>query len=269
MKIKERGKINSDYQFEILSIGDPAYQQLALLYATSFWAGAWQELLIDETGAQYGTYDQTGQIYPNTQQLMTANGVSIDNPNWPQLAWQRAGKRSIFRDGIPVRQFWTLEQASKVLSDFTNPIDQNGYGGEVMVLKDSEQTILGFTAYAIAEPQLGRTLAQKRFPYQVLGEYLSQQCPNNRVGIFLDFAIVESSRGQGLGSQLFDARIDRMVTLGAEVIIGRTIKTSPAQYYGNYIARGMQPIAYDPSEPNKAIFAVRVIDLEPRRKDEK
>ena len=249
---------------------------LAVEYATSFWAGAWKELLIDPAGNQYGTYGQTGEIYPETVTLLSENNL-LPFGDWPVRLWQLAGEGKLFRNGVPLKQFWSVERASEELLGFITE-SPTGYGGEILLLKDGSGQIAGFTAYTIGqELQTGRYLAQKRFPYQklilpnsklpmttTLEELLNSLYPEKKIGIYLDFAISENKRGRGLGGQLFDLRLNRLVELGAEVIVGRTIKTSPAQYYGNYLARGMTPIAYDPTNPDKAIFAVKVEEIKPR-----
>jgi GNAT superfamily N-acetyltransferase len=89
-----------------------------------------------------------------------------------------------------------------------------------------------------------------------LPDLLREVYGENKYGVFLDFAVAEKYRGEGIGSGLFDLRLDRLVLGGAEVIVGRTIKTSPAQYFGNYLKRGMEELAFDPSNLDKAIFAV-------------
>ncbi|MFA6602303.1 MAG: GNAT family N-acetyltransferase [Candidatus Shapirobacteria bacterium] len=245
--------------------------QLAILYATDLWAGAWKELLIDAQGNQFGTRDNDGNIYPDTRQIMEENLIGFDD-DWQLILWQLASQGSLTRTGQPLRPFWTIDSATQALQEFINSSDQSGYNGEMMVLTDTENRPIGFTAYTVTKANNGPALVQKRFPYTdlLLPDDISNQVtnpvsledliaylyPKKRIGLYLDFAISEKRRGQGLGSQLFDKRIDRLLELGAEVIIGRTIKTSPAQYYGNYFARGMTPIAFDPQNPNKAIFAV-------------
>jgi GNAT superfamily N-acetyltransferase len=243
--------------------------ELAIKYATDFWAGAWKELIIDSDGIQYGTYDQNGEIYSNTLYMLRENQIEVVD-GWEKLVCQRANSGTLLKGSKACRPFWTIESATTALTEFTTPVSENGYGGEIMVSKRDNQ-IVGFTAYTIAQSRLGPTLAQKRFPYQELLladstniatkisllNLINQNYPGQKIGLFLDFAIAQASRGQGLGSKLFDARISRLVDMGADVIIGRTINTSPAQYYGNYVARGMAPIAFDPANSDKAIFAVQ------------
>ena len=275
--MKEKISQQSGYQTEILRREESTtFSALATEYATSFWAGAWKELLIDSEGNQYGTYGQDGEIYPETATLLSENNLTPFS-DWPVRLWQLAGEGKLFQNGLPLRQFWSLERASEELLGFIAE-GPTGYGGEILLLKDGSGQIAGFTAYTVGrEPQTGRYLAQKRFPYQelvlpdskpplatTLEELLNNLYPEKKIGIYLDFAISENKRGRGLGSQLFDLRLNRLVELGTEVIVGRTIKTSPAQYYGNYLARGMTPIAYDPTNPDKAVFAIKVDEIKPR-----
>jgi len=257
---------------EILDKEKLELSQLSLEYATSFWAGTWKELLIDEEGIQYGTFNQDGEIYQETLMILKENGLDPDG-DWPVKLWERAGQGEIRLGEKRLNQFWSIEKACQTLQDFISPIGEGGYGGEIMVIRDEEDKILGFTAYTVLDSAEGPRFIQRRFPYDRLmtvsgdqieittEELISEMFPEKRVGIFLDFAVCENSRGKGLGSQLFDARLERMSRLGAEVIIGRTIKTSPAQYFGNYTARGMEPIALDLVNPDKAIFAVECTDI--------
>lgn len=260
---------NSPPDLQVEIIKDPLDQkikQLAIAYATDYWAGSWQELLIEPNSKkQFGTYDQNGDIYPDTQIVLNQNNIQSD-PGWPETLWQRAGARSIFIDGIPLKQFWTTESATETLKEFINPVSENGYNGRIVTFK-KDDNIIGFTAYTVAEPNTGAKLVAKRFPYQDLDleSIVRNRFPAQRVGVFLDFAISENYRGNGFGSKLFDIRLAEMIKDGAEVIIGRTIKTSPAQYYGNYIARGMEPIAVDPTNSDKNIFAVKVNNIKPRK----
>lgn len=266
-------------KYETIRVNDsPTIKILSLPYATAFWAGNWKELLVDQDGTQYGTYDETGSIYPETLRLLDKYQIRTQS-NWAQLLWDMAGTGQISLNDKPLRQFWTLESASKELSSFVSPVSENGYAGEIIVLKDDTDKIAGFTAFTTTlDPQLGRTLAQKRFPYQKLfvasteqeedvslEQLLERLFPNQSVGTFLDFAISEDQRNAKLGSSLFDLRLARMVQIGFDVIVGRTIKTSPAQFYGNYLCRGMMPIAIDPDNQDKMIFAVQVNKLWPRQ----
>ena len=77
-------------------------------------------------------------------------------------------------------------------------------------------------------------------------------------------AVSDTYQGKGIGSQLFDFRIEALKNLGAKLITGRTILTSPAQYYGNYIKRGLKPIARDFFYPDKTIFAAKIEQSTPR-----
>ena len=266
MKNKENINLPPSLQTEI--INDPfdnRINKLAISYATDFWAGSWKELLIEPTsGTQFGTYDQNGDIYQETQNILKQNNIE-PNKNWPEIVWQKAGSRSIFIDGVPLKQFWTIESATNAIQKFVSPILDGGFGGKIITLKESDK-IVGFTAYTVAEPSIGAKLVSQRFSYKNLDleSLINNQYPGQNVGIFLDFAISENNRGKGIGSKLFDIRLDQMVKDGAEVIIGRTIKSSPAQYYGNYIARGLEPIADDPTNCDKKIFAVKVSNIKSR-----
>lgn len=267
--IEKENKPKQKIFVEVIKGNNCNLRDLSIGYATDFWAGAWKELLKDETGNQYGTFDQNENIYPETQRILDQNNIPPFK-GWPLRLWELAGENNLFFNNKPLKQFWTFESAQEELEKYLKSPQQDGYGGEIMLLKNDFNNIVGFTAYSVnTNPEEGRRLAQKRFSYQklimpdfpdvietTLESLLAKLYPNKTVGLYLDFAISESERGQGLGSKLFDARINKLFELGAEVIIGRTIKTSPAQYYGNYLARGMEPIAYDPTNPNKAIFAL-------------
>lgn len=262
---------------EIIRRDNSDLKDLAVKYATDFWAGAWKELLINSEGKQYGTYDQNGNIYPETMTLLNENNIQPIG-SWPLTLWERVGQSQLYSKGLLLKQYWTLEGAIDELQSFIKKPEENGFGGEIILLKNETNQIVGFTAYTVNEnPSEGQYLVQKRFPYQrlivaatneqesiTLDSFLKRMFPDRKIGIFLDFAISESERGKGLGSWLFDTRIDKMAKLGAEVFVGRTIKTSPAQYNGNYIARGMEPIAYDSENPDKAIFAVTKENIKER-----
>ncbi|OGD79422.1 hypothetical protein A2368_02230 [Candidatus Collierbacteria bacterium RIFOXYB1_FULL_49_13] len=234
---------------------------LAMEYAVRYWSGTWKELLVDNKGGQYGTYDEQGQVFPDTVKILEENGVRAED-DWPMMLWQMAGRGDLMMNGEPLSQYWTIESAAKVLREFVTGTDEGGYGGEILLLKADDGSILGFTAYtAPAGVELGLALTQRRFPYESpvnLAWLLADVFPGKKIGLFLDFAIAERVRGQGLGSKLFDARMVRLIELGAEVLVGRTIKTSPAQYYGNYIARGMKPILTAPEDTDKAVFSVSI-----------
>ena len=274
--MKENEIKQSAGNIEIIGKESLELYQLSLEYATSFWAGTWKELLIDGEGVQYGTYDQNGEIYQETLVILKENGLDPVG-NWPAELWKKAGRGEIVLGEKRLSQFWSLERADQTLKEFVSPISEGGYEGEIMVVRDEVGKIVGFTAYTVLDYEEGPRFLQKRFPYDqlrtVLGdlieitteELISEMFPEKRIGIFLDFAVCESSRGKGLGSQLFDARLERMSKLGAEVVVGRTIRTSPAQYFGNYMARGMEPIALDPANSDKAIFAVECNKIINRR----
>lgn len=269
---------------------------LILAYAIEFWAGTWKELLAvrDEAGnviEQFGTWDEYHVTYPRTRELLASIGEAPVNitsgrthSTWPKRVWTLACEgKFITPDGRKVEPYWSLETARKELKMFVTPVDQGGYGGEILVLTDGS-TILGFTAYTCHLGDLGRELARKRFPslrlYVPLSSSLSTSMsvkellesyePGNvRFGIFLDHAICESSRGNGYGSKLFDVRLERLVELGAEVIFGRTMLTAPRQYRGNYLARGLTPIASDGTDEfsrAKHYFVARASELAPRMK---
>lgn len=265
-------------KYETLRVNDSTIiEELGLPYATDFWAGSWKELLVDTDGTQYGTYDETGSIYPATLQLLDKYQIQIQ-ANWPRVLWEMAGNDQISLNDKKLRQYWTIENASNELKLFVSPISEGGYAGEIVLLKDNLDAIAGFTAFTTSlDPEIGRKLAQKRFPYQKiyvasreqkedisLEQLLVQLFPDQSIGTFLDFAISENQRNSKLGSRLFDLRIQKMVEIGLDVIVGRTIRTSPAQFYGNYLGRGMMPIAIDPKNPDKMIFAVQVNRLWPR-----
>ncbi len=265
-------------KYETLRVNDSTIiKELGLPYASDFWAGTWKELLVDSGGKQYGTYDETGAIYPETRQLLDKYQIPIQ-PNWSQILWEMAGAGQISLNDKKLRQYWTIESAFDELKQFVSPISEGGFGGEIVLVKDQSDAIVGFTAYTTSiEPQIGRKLAQKRFPYQKLFVtstekqedislelLLGRQFPGKSIGTFLDFAISENQRNSKIGSSLFDIRLSKMVEIGLEVIVGRTIRTSPAQFYGNYLGRGMMPIAIDPENPDKMIFAVQVNKIWPR-----
>lgn len=252
-------------------------KDLSIKYATDFWAGAWKELLVDADGNQYGTFDQNGQIYPETLAILKENKITPEN-GWPLKLWQLAGESKLLINGVKLNQYWSPKKAEDELKSFLKDVETGGFSGEILLLKDLNNDIVGFTAYTVgATPEIGSNLAQKRFPYEklivpgldtaieiTLENLINKSFPNMKVGLYLDFAISESQRGLGLGSSLFDQRIKNLIQLGADIIVGRTIKTSPAQYFGNYIARGMEQIAYDPTNPDKAIFAVTKEGLKER-----
>ncbi|NQV89619.1 MAG: hypothetical protein HQ488_04825 [Parcubacteria group bacterium] len=260
---------------------------LVLAYATQFWCGTWRELLAirDADGCieqQFGTFDQYGSIYPETQQLLELAGIGEDDPNWPNRLWALAESGELRTvDGRLVTPYWSLDSARQELLRFVTSTDSDGYGGELLVLVERSQ-IVGFTAYTCLRDADGRQVADKRFPVErlhipidspeatqmCLGEYLKSQYGESlTLGIFLDHAVSEVYRGQRLGSRLFDERITRLLELGAEVILGRTILTSPRQYRGNYLARGLRPFAADGTDAfslSKHYFCTEVSELTPR-----
>ena len=76
------------------------------------------------------------------------------------------------------------------------------------------------------------------------------------IGCFLDFAIMQEFQGKGFGSVLFVLRLNRLFDIGSSGVVGRTIKTSKAQYFGNYTKRGMVPLCTQESDKKKTIFFV-------------
>ncbi len=204
--------------------------------------------------------------------------------NWPMRVWTKASRGELVTsDGRKIEPYWSLESARQELKLFVTPVDQGGYGGEILVLTENS-VILGFTAYTCHPGDLGRELARKRFPSSRLYVPIKSHTPMSmsvkdllesyepgdvRFGIFLDHAISGSVRGRGYGSKLFDVRLARLVELGVSVIFGRTMLTAPRQYRGNYLARGLTPIASDGTDEfsrAKHYFVARVGELTPRTK---
>lgn len=260
---------------------------LARAYATSFWGAAWKELLAvrDPDGGvlrQYGTFDEDGNVFPETAALLRDLGLSADGPDWPLAVWERAAAGLLrVASGERVEPYWSLDRARDELRTFVSPVADGGFGGEILVLAEREE-IVGFTAYACARGDEGRAVADKRFPtarlhvpiddpspraLSVRG-LLEERCPGDvAFGIFLDHAVSEAQRGNGLGSRLFDERLGRLLELGADVIFGRTMVTAPRQYAGNYLARGLRPIAADGTDAfsrAKHYFAASRAELRPR-----
>lgn len=271
----------NDYSVQVFDSGGlptETLDYLTLEYATSFWASTWRELLRDEFANQYGSRDSNGSIYPETANILKINHLDTLNPRWPQILWELAGQGVLIdQEGKPLFQFWTQEGARDQILSFISPTETGGYGGEILLLFGGKKNIIGFTAYCLGTPENSAILAQKRFPYNemvlagsiysqsyTLSQLLHELYPGKKLGIFLDFAISENFQGQGLGRRLFDLRLQRLQALGAQVVLGRTIRTSPAQFYGNYIARGMSPIAFDPQNQDEAIFTVETQDIKPR-----
>jgi len=238
---------------------------LVIAYATDFWAGAWQELLAKrdpkgDVSEQWGTYDASGNIYPSTLSLAKEVGVDITQHDWQRTLWDMACTSNL-RD---IEPYWSFDAARDELTQFICPTVQGGYGGSIILLKDRAENIVGFAAYTVAIRTM-MSLAERRFPYGGLTDMLMQRWPDiKRMGIYLDFAISEKLRGRGLGSKLFDARLEAMLQDGAQAIMGRTIKTSPAQFYGNYQGRGMQVIYTDPNNPDKCILGMHKKEVKPR-----
>lgn len=264
-------------------------QALVRAYAMAFWGGTWKELLaVRDAGGQvvrqFGTFDELGNVFPETVEILARAGLSELDAGWPEALWTLADAGSLrMPDGTRIVPYWTLEGAERELLLFVSPTANGGFGGEILVI-DDDGAIVGFTAYACARGDEGRAVAHKRFPVEllhvpadhpspsrlsVLG-LLEDRFPGDRsFGIFLDHAVSEAHRGNGLGSRLFDERLDRLVELGADVIFGRTMVTAPRQYAGNYLARGLTPVAGDGTDAfsrQKHYFAAEVSDLRPRAK---
>ncbi len=258
---------------------------LVRAYATSFWGGTWKELLAvrDADGRvlrQFGTFDESGEVFPETRELLTREGISTHNRDWPMRLWELASAGLLQADtGEQIDPYWSLESAEHELRTFVTK--GTGYGGEILMLVESGE-IVGFTAYACARGDDGRAVAHRRFPTQALyvpidnlspsrlsvRELLELQFSGDRAfGIFLDHAVSEVYRGNGLGSRLFDARLDRLLELGTDITFGRTMVTAPRQYVGNYLARGLRPIAADGTDAfsrAKHYFAADRCELHPR-----
>lgn len=262
--------------------------KLSITYSKRCWASTWKELLAvrDANGQalrQYGTVDEFGKVFPETAELLARQGMSSDDAGWPDRLWQLADAGALRDyDGATVVPYWSLDQSQAELHTFVKSAEQGGYGGEILViLRDGE--IVGFTAYACARGDAGRAIAHRRFPVERLHLPIDNPLPSLlsvegllearypgdlAFGIFLDHAVSESDRGNGFGSLLFDARLDRLVELGADVIFGRTMVTAPRQYKGNYLARGLVPIAADGTDEfsrKKHYFAVEIGNLRPRK----
>lgn len=269
---------------------DAIVRQLMSAYAIDFWGGTWKELLVvrDEAGRvieQFGTYDATGAIFQETQELLARTGISPLDADWPKRLWQKAGAGVLLTpQGRLIQPYWSYEQSGWELCQFVTSIEQGGFGGDLLVLMHDEQ-VIGFTAYTCAPGAVGRALARKRFPstrfYHPIGSMMPTETtierilaslyPGNcRLGIFLDHAVAESFRGHGFGSRLFDARIHDLLQQGADVLFGRTMTTAKPQYVGNYLARGLRPIAADGTDElsqSKHYFLATREELIPRRKD--
>lgn len=266
----------------------PIAGALVRAYATGFWCGAWKELLAvrgpdGRVARQFGTVDGSGVPYGETRALLERTGISEANSAWPELLWEAAARGEVTDvDGSPVTPYWSLEEADRELSRFVLPPEEDGFGGEMLVAEE-DGAVAGFTAYACAPGSLGRAVADRRFPTQRLhvpidapspraltvGGLLESLAPGEgRLGVFLDHAVSEARRGNGLGSRLFDARIDRLVERGADRVFGRTLVTAAPQYAGNYLARGLRPVAADGTDPfsgAKHYFLAERSELRPRR----
>lgn len=117
---------------ETLRVNDSTtIKELVEQYATNYWAGSWKELLVDPDGTQYGTYDETGSIYPETLQLLDKYQIQIQ-PNWPQVLWEMAGNGQISLNDKPLKQFWTLGSATKEVLNFISPLSEGGYDGNYL-----------------------------------------------------------------------------------------------------------------------------------------
>ena len=251
---------------------------LALEYATSFWAGKWKELL-KAGNRQYGTFDENGGIYPETLALAERYGVSTDNVDWPLTLWRMAGQDNL-RDeiGNEIQQFWTMESAKAELSAFITGIQDGGFGGEIAIAVDDNQEIVAFTAYTVLENY--DEACNRRYHHdnrvnlifesgdvseQSLSDILHIHFSHvARLGIFLDHAVSEKFRGSHVGSALFDLRLENMFVIGAELIVGRTLKTEPAQFYGNYLKRGFSVFLTASNDQNKKILTLKKSGLRSR-----
>ena len=265
-------------------------QRLVQAYAVDFWGGTWKELLAvrDQDGnvvKQFGTYNVQGTIFPETKELLDRYDISSSDPQWPNRLWKMANRGQLcVPEGGVIRPFWTLDAARKELLAFVSPVETGGYGGEILILFQPG-VIVGFTAFTSLSWDVGPMVARRRFPTtrfhvpvgiswcvnSTVQELLVSRYPGkHQFGIFLDHAIVESFRGQGFGSQLFDARIDRLLELGTDVFFGRTMLTATSQYVGNYLARGLKPFAADATDAfssGKHYFAATRSQLKSRRSD--
>lgn len=238
---------------------------LTRAYATSFWGAAWRELLAvrDQDGRvlrQYGTLDGDGRVFPETAALLRELGIPATGSEWPLRIWESAAAGLLWTaSGERVEPYWSLDRARDELRTFVAPPENGGFDGEILVLAE-HGTIVGFTAYACARGDAGRAVAFRRFPTERLHVPVDDPAPSflsvrglleerfpgdQAFGIFLDHAVSEAYRGNGLGSRLFDERLSRLMELGADVVFGRTMVSAPRQYVGNYLARGLRPVAAD------------------------
>lgn len=262
-------------------------RDLVFSYAMDFWAGTWEELLaVRDSNAhiveQFGTFDKNGKIFPNTATLLAQAGIAETDIDWPRKIYTLAGEGMLVTpDGRTISQFWSLEAAHAELNKFLSPTEQGGFEGELLVLITEDNIIAGFSALSCLQGERGRKAVHHRYPVTELyipheNEHatlislegiLQDIYPQDDIkfGIFLDHAISEKLRGHGLGSLLFDKRIERLVELEADVIIGRTLIDAVAQYKGNYLARGLKPFAADGTDRKKHYFSVRTTDLKARK----
>ncbi|MBH41779.1 MAG: hypothetical protein CL685_03630 [Candidatus Magasanikbacteria bacterium] len=244
------------------SLTSELLDDLTTQYATSFWSGSWQELLcVRESG---NIMQQFGTFSAETKDLMTHNNLwhlVTENISWSHVLWEQAGQGTVFTEaGEQIEQFWTYNSAKETLLSFLLPTYNGGYGGEYIVLFSEEGTIIGFTAYFACEKSCALTLIQKRYPEKQHGtpevQHIVSEFSWDTIGCFLDFAIAEEFQGKGCGSTLFDLRLNRLFALGVNGVVGRTISTSKAQYFGNYIKRGMVPLCTQESDAKKTIFFI-------------
>jgi len=236
---------------------------LTIQYATSFWSGSWQELVcVRKSGnitRQFGTFSA------ETKDLMTYNNLwhlVNENVSWSRVLWEQAGQGAVFTQaGDQIEQFWTHDTAKETLLSFLLPTKDGGYNGEYIVLFSEEGTIIGFTAYFACEKSRALPLIQKRYPEKQNGAYsqvqhIVSEFSWDTIGCFLDFAIMQEFQGKGFGSMLFDLRLNRLFDIGSSGVVGRTIKTSKAQYFGNYTKRGMVPLCFEKNKEDRVIFYV-------------
>ena len=265
-RIKRQNQIN--VTLETLAGEANVPEELVIFYATRAWAGSWQEFLRFPGGKLGAINPDTGEIYPKTKQLLLANNIDIEElgPDWDLCVYEMATRGELIDPATknPIAPYWTMESAKQTLVNFL----ASPYFGEILTSRTSARKLIGFTAYTVGSSEL----AQKRFPYSKLivdnktlptttDQLLNTLYPEiQNWGIFLDFAITPEFRGQGLSKTLFARRLNRLKGLGAEAIIGRTIKTSPAQWR-NYTRVGLRPIAFDPEDLNEALFTCKVNEL--------
>lgn len=223
--------------------------ELVIAYATNFWSGVWDELLLytDKSGNR----DKFGTLSIATQEIASALGVDTNSPQWHMDLWRVVGEVGSlpFLSG-QVTQFWTNESARQALESYVS----DPYRGKIIIIEDGDD-IAGFSSYCIGDEKR----VMQRFP-----DYQGLQISSGNYGIFLDHAISAEYRGQGLGTALFDLRIAMALEDDAEFVAGQTIETQPAQFYGNYHKRGMSPIHKNPTEDKKFLFVAKRDDLVPR-----